>query len=157
VYTNVGLPLINIGFVGFDVHPVLDVNVNVTLPCETPVTIPLVVTVAIEGLLLLHVPPVDGDSVVFAPGQIDVGPDIVTVGLGPIVIGCEALDIHPEPVSVYVNVAVPCEIPVTIPELVIVAILALLLVHVPPVLGVNEVFPPIHIEFAPLILTLGLA
>jgi hypothetical protein len=39
------------------------VNVKVTLPAAAPVTTPALVTVAKEGLLLTHVPPVVGLSV----------------------------------------------------------------------------------------------
>ena len=43
-------------------HPVVDwVNVKVTEPGEIPVIMPEFVTVAIEGLLLVQIPPVAGD------------------------------------------------------------------------------------------------
>ena len=62
-------------------HPVLVcVNVNVTLPAETPVTIPAFVTVAIAGLLLIHVPPVVGDNVVVPFTQIEELPIMFTIG-----------------------------------------------------------------------------
>jgi hypothetical protein len=44
---------------------------------------------------------------------------------------------------------------VTIPALVIVATLVLLLDHVPPVLGLIVDVLPIHIELAPVMLTVG--
>lgn len=63
-----GLALIVTVVVGLDTHPVVElVNVKVTVPSVTPVTTPAFVTVAIDVLLLTHVPPVVGDSVVVAP------------------------------------------------------------------------------------------
>jgi hypothetical protein len=47
------------------------VNVNVTLPAATPVTTPPLVTVANAVLLLVHVPPVVGVSVIVLPAHID--------------------------------------------------------------------------------------
>lgn len=63
-----GLALIVTVVVGLDTHPVVElVNVKVTVPPATPVTRPAFVTVAIDVLLLTHVPPVVGDNVVVAP------------------------------------------------------------------------------------------
>ena len=45
------------------------VNVKVVEPAATPVIIPAFVTVAIEVLLLNHVPPVVGESVAVLPTQ----------------------------------------------------------------------------------------
>ena len=39
------------------------VNVNVTVPAATAVTVPLLATVATDGLLLTHVPPLVGDNI----------------------------------------------------------------------------------------------
>ena len=49
-------------------HPVVvDVNVNVALPADTPVTTPASVTCATAVLLLVQVPPVIGDSAIVLP------------------------------------------------------------------------------------------
>jgi hypothetical protein len=51
----------------------------VTAPAVTPVTMPVVLTVALAVLLLLHTPPVLASvRVMLAPGQTDVAP---TIGL----------------------------------------------------------------------------
>jgi hypothetical protein len=57
------------------------VNVNVTLPAATPVTTPAFVTVANAVLLLAHVPPVVGVSVIVLPAHID-DAGALTVGRG---------------------------------------------------------------------------
>jgi hypothetical protein len=64
VIAEVGLVLMVTADVGFDTQPAVLVNVNVTVPAETPVTIPSLVTVALVILLLTHVPPVVGERVV---------------------------------------------------------------------------------------------
>jgi len=61
---------------------VAEVKVNVAVPAATPVTTPAEVTVATDGLLLTHVPPVVGDRVVVAPTQIGLLPVMLTVGNG---------------------------------------------------------------------------
>ena len=56
----------------------------VTEPTDSPVTTPVVLTVATDGLLLDHEPPViPGVSVVVAPGHVMVAPvNVVVVGSG---------------------------------------------------------------------------
>jgi hypothetical protein len=80
--TVIGLGLTVITPVGRETQPALLVKVNVTIPSATPVTTPLLVTVAIAGLELVQVPPVDGDSCVVPPIHTLSGPVILTVGLG---------------------------------------------------------------------------
>ena len=98
---------------------------------------PPLVTVATDGLLLAHVPPVDGDNCVPPPTQTSVGPVILAVGDAVTVTGSVANDVHPVAVNVKVNVADPAATPVTTPPEVTVAILVSLLVQVPPVDGDN--------------------
>jgi hypothetical protein len=142
--------------VGTDVHPVvLLVNVNVAVPTETPVTTPLFDTVAIAGLLLVHVPPVVGDNLVGPPMHMVVLPVMATVGLAMTVTVGVGADAHPLEL-VNVNVTVPVATPVTTPALVTVALALLLLVHVPPVVGDKVVVPPIHTEVLPVIDAVGL-
>lgn len=100
-------------------HPVvLLVNVNTTVPAAIPVTNPEFVTIATEGLLLIHVPPVVGVTVAEEPSQTPEAPPktgkAFTVTL-PVVAE------QPVVASVNVNVAEPDETPVTIPALVTVA------------------------------------
>lgn len=79
---TVGLAMTVTLAVGAELQPVLlNVNMNVTTPAPTPVTTPPFVTVAIDVLLLVHVPPVVGDNVVVLPPQIVVAPVIFTTGL----------------------------------------------------------------------------
>jgi hypothetical protein len=64
-------------------QPVLsDVYVNVEVPALNPVTNPASVTEAIAGLLLIHVPPVEGIKVVVLPTFIVLFPVMLTVGKG---------------------------------------------------------------------------
>jgi hypothetical protein len=145
-----GLPFTVIGAVGSDKQPVaVSLNLKVTVPCATAVTTPASVTVAIEGLLLVHVPPVVGDNVLVAPIQMAVGPVIDTDGPVVTVTVEEASDEQPVAVLVNVKVAVPIAIPVTKPVLVIVATAGSLLTQVPPVVGDRFVVEPTHIEAGP--------
>jgi hypothetical protein len=61
-------------------HPPVAVKVKVTRPADKVVTIPPLVTVATEGLLLTQVPPVEGDTAEGAPTQTEVLPIIATTG-----------------------------------------------------------------------------
>jgi uncharacterized protein (DUF362 family) len=137
---------------------VLLVNVNVTVPPLTPVTTPPLVTVATAVLLLVHVPPVVGLSVVVDPSHMVLAPVILTIGFTLTVNGAVATEVHPLLVKVYVNVAVPAETAVIKPALVIVATAVLLLVHEPKVVGLTVVVPLIHNEvLAPVIFVVGRA
>lgn len=111
-------------------------------------TTPALVTVAIDVLLLAHVPPVVGLTVVVAPAQMVLTPVIVTVGKAFTVTIPVGFDTHPED-EVNVNVAVPTIIPVTIPALLTDATAGLLLAHVPPLVGLNVVVVAGHIEELP--------
>jgi hypothetical protein len=100
---------------------------------------------AVEVLLLLHVPPlVASASVVDAPEHITDAPVIAT-GFGLMVICC----VTTQPVgSVYLIVGVPAAFAVTSPvEEPIEAIALLLLVHVPPA-GVEFNVPVLPTQYA---------
>ena len=105
--TMIGFGFTVTGAVGNDTQPEVDVNTKVTLPAATPVTTPdELFTVAIDGSLLVQVPPVVGVNVVVPAIQMLVGPDTVTVGLGNmamLIIGSAA---QPA-VEVNVKMAVP--------------------------------------------------
>src|SRR5439155_2648611 len=93
-------------------HPVVpSVNVNVTLPADTPVITPALVTVAMAVLLLVHVPPLVGDSVAVLPTHTDAG--AVTVG-SALTVTDKVVLLHPVVVSVNVTVTDPVETSVTI-------------------------------------------
>lgn len=64
------------------VQPLLFVNVKVAEPPARAVTKPPFVTEATPGLLLTHVPPDVGESMVVAPTQMLLEPVILTTGLG---------------------------------------------------------------------------
>jgi hypothetical protein len=69
---------------------VVDVNVNVADPADTPVTTPAFVTVATAALLLVHVPPVVGLSVIVFPIQTAEGALTTGNGFTVIVTVCVA-------------------------------------------------------------------
>jgi hypothetical protein len=112
----------------------VSVNVNVTVPANTPVTKPAFVTVATVLSLLTQVPPVDGVKFMVAPthnvvdGALTVGCCIVTEAV---------VLLHPVVPSVKVKVAVPADTPVTTPVFVTVASVLSLLIQVPPVEGLK--------------------
>lgn len=140
--------------VGNDTQPVLlFVKENVTVPVDTPVTIPAFVTVATPGLLLAQVPPETGDKVVVNPAQILFAPVMLTTGKGSTVTGGVAGEAQPVAVLVKTNVAEPADTPVTTPALVTVATEGLLLIQVPPEDGDKVVVEPAQIVFGPAILT----
>ncbi len=135
------------GGVGLEIQPAVLVNVKVAVPALTPVTTPALVTVATAGLLLTHVPPVEGDNVVVPPTQIVPGPGIET--MGPETTVNDLVLVQFVAVSVNVSVTIPALIPVTKPELVTEAIDVLLLDQVPPIDGVTFAVKPLQTLFAP--------
>jgi hypothetical protein len=127
-------------------HPVaVCVKVKVALPVDSPVTTPELVTVATEVLVLTQVPPEVGERVIVLPIQTEDA--AVTVGGAFIVITAVVAEQFVV-ASENVKVALPDEIPVTIPAFVTVATEVLLLTHVPPDEGVNVTVPPIHTDVA---------
>ena len=120
------------------------------LPPEYPVTIPVdEPTSAMDGLLLLHVPPdVASLSVVVRPWHISLMP-VIAAGKGYTV--SMVVIIHPVG-KVYVTVEVPAERPVAMPvPEPIVATDVLLLAHVPPPGSNKVVVAPIQIPVTPVI------
>jgi hypothetical protein len=130
----------------------VSVKVKVTGPAEIPVTTPELVTEAITGLLLTHVPPVVGDRTAVLFTQTADIP--VTAGGTPTVTAVVVL-VHPVDVRVNVKVDDPAAIPVTIPPFVTEAAAGLLLTQVPPVDGDKVVEPPTHTVEVPVILATG--
>ena len=104
---------------------------------------PALVTVAIAGLLLTHVPPFVGDNVAVLPTQTVAG--AVTTGKA-FTVTEEVVLLHPVAVAVKVKVTDPGATPVMTPALVTVAIAGLLLTHVPPVGGDDVAVPPTHTD-----------
>lgn len=146
------------GAVGLDTQPPVSVNVNVALPGPTAVTTPVVaLTVAADGLLLVHVPPVVGDNVVVPPIHKLAPPVIATTGLFLTVTLPVGKEGQPVNVEVKMNVEVPTDRPVTKPELLTEATVGFVLAQVPPVVGDKVVVNPTHISFEPVIETTGLA
>lgn len=129
-------------------HPVvLLVKEKVAEPIPTPVTKPALFTVATAGLLLTHVPPEEGLSVVVLPICMSELPVMETSGSALTVKVLELL--QPVVLLVNISVAVPDETEVTTPELVTVATEVLLLAQVPPLLGDTNAVPPIQTSLAP--------
>lgn len=141
-----------------ETHPVeVCVKVKVAVPGSKAVTAPLLFILAIKKLLVDHVPPEEGVNVVVPPTHNVEDPVNVAIGFAFIVTAAVGLDTQPVEVFVKVKVAVPPAIPVTTPALVTDATAALLLTHVPPVVGDNVVVAPSQIVDAPVMLTVGLA
>ena len=139
----VGLALTVTNEVGSEMQVVeLRVNINVTVPDESPVTIPSLVTVAMVLSLLAHVPPADGDKVVVEPMQILLCPVILVSGFELTDTLSVGFEVHPVAVSVNVKVATPILTPVTSPELFTEAMDGLLLAQVPPEDGDKVVVSP---------------
>ena len=111
--------------------------------------------VATLGLLLNHVPPEVGLIPELLPKQTDVGPVNVMMGFAFIVTSAVLFDTQPVVEFVNLNVAMPAANPVTKPELFTEAMVGLLLIHVPPVEGLNDVVLPWHIDVGPVIFTTG--
>jgi hypothetical protein len=154
--TAVGLLLTMMSFVGFEAQPTLLVKVKFTLPALRADTIPLLVTVATLGLLLVHVPPIVGVREVVLCAHTIVFPIMFATGLSFIVTMPEGLEVHPVLAFVYVNETGPALMPVTIPLEFTVAMALLLLAQVPPEEGDNVVVAPMHILLLPAILAVGL-
>ena len=110
---------------------------------------------AIAGLLLVHVPPLEGVKLDKLPTQIAPLPVRLMVGLSFTVIEDVGDEIQPETLLVNVKVAVPPEIPVITPEFVMVATAGLELVQVPPLVGVTVAFRPAHISLKEGLVTEG--
>jgi hypothetical protein len=129
-----------------DVQP-LDVSVKlkVTVPALTPETTPVFVTVAVPELLLVQVPPEVGVTVAVLPTHTSFAPPNVGLAFTVKLL----LDVHPVEVSVKVKLTIPALIPLTTPVFDTVAMPGLLLIHVPPVVGVTVAELPIHTSFAP--------
>ena len=125
-------------------------------PEATPVTVPLLFTLAIEGSLLVHAPPgVALVKVAELPVQIFDTPEIFpTVGAGSIVILKGADTVLPHTLeAVYVRMAVPAETPETTPELLpMVATPVEEELHVPPAsASLKVVVAPTHTVNVPVI------
>jgi hypothetical protein len=132
-------------------------KVNVVLPLPIPNTTPDEFTVATELLLLVQVPPDDGFNTAVLPMHIFDGP-LLAIGVNALTVtALVASDGQRVVLLVNINVAVPPLTPVTTPAFVTVAMTLLLLVHVPPEVGLNVEVEPAHIVLAPVILTVGFA
>jgi hypothetical protein len=111
---------------------VFTVYVIMVVPASTPVTTPLALIVATLGVLLLQVPPVTGlVSVVVSPVH-KLDDPLITPAVGAGVMVATTVLIHPV-ANLYVIIVVPTATPISTPVPVpIVAMAALLLLHVPP-------------------------
>ena len=147
--TMVGLPLIVTGADGLETQPEDCVKVNVATPWVRPVTKPALLILATNGLLLIQVPPEDGNSCVVLPTQIVDDPDIEISGLVLTLTISLGGDVHPVEISVNTNLAVPFDTPVTIPALLTTATDGFVLDHIPPVAGDKVVVAPGHIDVEP--------
>lgn len=80
-----------------EMHPVKDeVKLKLAVPGCNPTIWPLFEIDAIEGALLVHIPPDEGRKCVCCPTQIWSEPERVIVGLGFIWISIVVSEIHPD-------------------------------------------------------------
>jgi hypothetical protein len=120
-----------------DLHPVADSsNTNVTDPTPVPVTTPLLVMVAIAGLLLVQLPPDDGIKLVVPLMQISLSPFKAVTGLLFTIMEMEPFE-DGQPVLVFtkLKLVIPADKAMTLPLLFIEAIDGLVEVQTPPVEG----------------------
>ena len=99
-------------------------------------------TVAIEGLLLLQLPPpgVPTSAAVTLPAHTELAPVIVGAAF---TVTAVVVEEHPVVASVKVNVTLPVATPVTVFPATV-AFVASLLTHVPPDVGVKVMVAPTH-------------
>ena len=120
----------------------------VAVPAATPVTIPVLPTVAVAVFDELQLPPVVVLArVMVAPVHARPGP-VMAAGI----VYTVTTVVTDVPEIVYMIVAVPADIPVTSPPEVTVATAVLVLLHAPPV-GVHDsvVVAPVHTVVVPVI------
>ena len=136
--TVVGASIVNILVaIAFGQPPEpLTVYVIVAVPAAMPVTTPVAETVAIVPSDVVQVPPETVDvNVVFEPKQIACVPDNVPATAGAVTVTVLVADTFgqpPEPLTVYVIVAIPAATPVTTPVAETVAIVPSNVDQVPP-------------------------
>jgi hypothetical protein len=130
------------------IQPEATVYTMVTTPGEIPVTWPIASIVAMEVLLELHVPPVVELERTISPFEHKIG-DPVIGARGFTLTGV----VRKQPLAiVYVIVAMPDDIPETIPDGVTVAMFVLLLAQVPPaVASLRAIVCPVQMLEAPII------
>jgi hypothetical protein len=126
-----------------------------TLPAATPVTTPLLLTVARFELLLLHVPPAVPSllKLIVDPAHTVAGPLMLPADTAAFTVTIACAIGFPQPFAVYVIITLPAATPVTTPLLLTVARLVLLLLHDPPgvPLLIKFIGEPIHTDAGPLI------
>jgi hypothetical protein len=98
------------------------------------------------GFRLVQAPPDVGNSCEVCPVQIDCGPVILTEGLGRTVIFDVGNETQPVDTCVKIKCAVPADIPVINPLLLMVATAGLDEIQVPPVAGVAVAVPAIQTD-----------
>lgn len=138
--------------------PETSIYVMETVPSDTPVTIPVLLTVAISVFELDQVPPGnEATSEIFETSQTKSGPEMVTADAALTETEAVAFDVHNVVELVKVKLADPGPTAVTTPLFVTVATEVFELVQVPPDVGDRFVVEPTQILDGPVILTAGLA
>ena len=122
------------------------------VPALIPVTLPVVPTVATDGVLLVQMPPgVASDNVMIVPAHKALAPAMAAVA----VTVTECVTVQPE--TVYEIVTAPALTPVTMPAEPTVATVVALLAHVPPGIASDRVeVAPTHKLLAPVMGAVGL-
>ena len=116
-------------------------------PAATPVTMPVLPTVALAGTALLQVPPgTASESDVVDPAHTVLTPDIVPATGAALTVTTVVAVALPQPlVSVYETVVVPPEIPLTRPDAFTVPVAGFEEVHTPPAdASLSDVVPPMQ-------------
>ena len=127
------------------------------LPAVIPVTLPVLLTVAMVGSALVQVPPVVASlKVAVAPAQMVVVVPVIAAIVGIAFTVFIAVTVVLQPVdpsvTLYPIVAVPAVRPVTMPDVLIVAVAGALLLQVPPgVASLRVVVLPAHSLAVPVI------
>ena len=124
----------------------------VAAPGDTPDTVPLLPTEAIEALLELQVPPARGCEIeIVLPAQTPDGPlNGATVIDETILTRATATALPQTLETLYEMKLAPADPPVTTPAGLTVAIIGALLLQVPPgTVLVNVVLPPTHANMPP--------
>lgn len=146
----VGFPFTVNGADNSDKQPVaLFVKINLAEPAPIAVIIPVSSMVATASFVLAQVPPEFGVILEKPPIQRSEFDKPLIEGGPNTAIDIVSSETHQLVDSINVNVALPTDFPVTIPELFILATPLLLLIHIPPEVGDNEVVLLTQIPAAP--------
>ena len=138
------------GLVALDTHPETEeVSEKVVCPCSMAVICPLLLMLAMAGLELDHVPTSLVVKVDDSPTHKTLSPAMAMMGLAKMVMLSDGKDLQDVAARVNTKLALPGPMVDTTPVGEMEATVALLLVQVPPELGLSNEFSPIHKTSSP--------